>query len=162
MKINEGVEWAAHACLVLGALPQSAGLSSAALAHYHGVPPAYMAKQLQALSKAGIVSASRGVGGGYRLARPLTEISLLDIVVAIDGPLPAFRCSEIRKNGPCGAPLEACLEPCQIARSFHEAEKAMRNHLAATTLAVLGMEIVMKMSPERQAKFQDWLADNIN
>ena len=60
MKINSGVEWAAHACALLATLPPGWSLSAQALAAYHEVPPAYMAKQLQALSKAGIVKSNRG------------------------------------------------------------------------------------------------------
>ena len=69
MKIGKGVEWAAHACAVLALLPPGAALSREALASYLGVPPPYLAKQLQALSRAGLVMTQRGAAGGYRLSR---------------------------------------------------------------------------------------------
>lgn len=55
MRINKGVEWAAHACAVLVPLWPDRGLSLAALAEFHDVPEPYMAKQMQALSRAGLV-----------------------------------------------------------------------------------------------------------
>ena len=83
MRLSEGVEWAAHSCTILAALPEGAVLGPAELAAFFEVPKAYLAKQLQALSKAGIVSGTRGPAGGYRLARPADKISLRDFVSAV-------------------------------------------------------------------------------
>ena len=82
-------------------------------ADFFEVPAAYLAKQMQLLRRAGIVESLRGKGGGYRLARSVDDISLLDIVAAIDGPMPAFRCTEIRQNGPCGLKRSDCKKPCE-------------------------------------------------
>ncbi len=85
MRIAEGVEWAVHLCGVLGVVPAGFDLPAGRLAEFHELPPAYLAKHLQALSRAGIVTANRGVSGGYRLAKPATKITLLDITLAIEG-----------------------------------------------------------------------------
>src|SRR5215831_16388076 len=124
MRLSDGVEWAVHLCGVLAAVPAGRGVPGARLAEFHDLPPAYMAKHLQALSRAGIVQADRGVNGGYRLARAPAQISLLDIVLAIEGAQPAFRCTEIRQRGPCPAAPSACRTACPIARAFHAAEAA--------------------------------------
>src|SRR5947209_8292305 len=100
MRMSDGVEWAIHCCTVLALLPPDLALPAPRLAEFHGVPPAYLAKQLQALARAGIAESVPGARGGYRLARPADEITLLDVVHAIDGPEPAFRCTEIRRRGP--------------------------------------------------------------
>jgi Rrf2 family protein len=97
MRISEGVEWAVHLCGVLAAAPEGRGLLRAKLAEFHDLPPAYLAKHLQALSRAGIVTAGRRVKSGYRLGRAPSRISL---VLAIEGVEPAFRCTEIRQRGP--------------------------------------------------------------
>ena len=60
MKINKGVEWAVHAMSVLAVLPEGRAVSAEALAAYHETSATYMAKQLQALSKAGLVRGGRG------------------------------------------------------------------------------------------------------
>src|SRR5690606_6747859 len=73
MKTLEGVEWAAHACAVLAGLAPGSSLNATALADFHKLPSAYMAKHLQALVRGGVLAASRGGRGGYRLARPRSE-----------------------------------------------------------------------------------------
>src|SRR3981189_3266239 len=53
---------------------------------------------------AGIPVAGTGPRGGYRLARPPADISVLDVLEAIDGDEPAFQCLEIRRRGPTAGP----------------------------------------------------------
>jgi Rrf2 family protein len=100
MHLNEGVEWAAHCAALLAALPEGATLPAVRLAEYHDIPGPYLAKSLQALTRAGIVESTTGRLGGYRLGRLASEISLLDIVQAIEGTETFFRCTEIRRRGP--------------------------------------------------------------
>ena len=157
MQISKGVEWAAHAAALMAALPEGRALKADALARYHEVPAAYMAKQLQALSKAGIVTSTRGARGGYRLAKMPANISLLDILTAIEGTTPAFRCTEIRQNGPCPARKENCKSPCIIAKSFHTAEHAFRDSLKNVTLVDIGMDVLTTKSHEDMAHTMAWV-----
>ncbi len=157
MQMSKGVEWTVHALALMAALPQEAGLSAEALARFHGVSAAYMAKQLQAASKAGLVEASRGARGGYRLARPPAEINLWQITSAIEGVRPAFRCTEIRQNGPCGAPARDCKTPCPIASAFYAAETAWRKSLEAVTLADIGARVMAGTSPKRLTDLFNWI-----
>src|SRR4051794_7572213 len=80
VKLSDGVEWGLHCCVVLAVLRPDAALPAARLAEYHGVPPAYLAKHLQALSRAGIVDSVPGPRGGYRLSRPPKDITVLEVV----------------------------------------------------------------------------------
>ncbi len=161
MQIGKGVEWAVHACAVLGALGPGEGLRAEALAEYHGVPAAYMAKQLQALSKAGLVETSRGAKGGYRLSRAAHEISLWDVMAAVEGSRPAFTCTEIRQNGPCGAAPEKCKEPCPIARSFAQAEAAYRAVLKKVSIEDMAAEAAAGMTQADMERIIHWAADNV-
>ena len=160
MKVNKGVEWAAHACALLAVLPEGWTLSAEALAAYHNVPPAYMAKQMQALSSAGLVVSVRGAAGGYRLARPARDISLKDVFLAVEGAAPSFRCTEVRQNGPCGAAKAQCRKPCGIAASFYAAETAFRDSLAGVTI----MDVVASASAAsdlgKAAKIAAWIQSN--
>jgi Rrf2 family protein len=159
MRISDGVEWAVHLCGVLAAVPEGRGVPGARLAEFHDLPPAYLAKHLQALSRAGIVTADRGVKGGYRLARAPAEISLLHIVLAIEGEQPAFRCTEIRQRGPCPAPASACRKACPIAHAFLEAEAAWRQALAGVTIAEMKeVAAAESFDARRRRQFQGWLA----
>lgn len=157
MKINKGVEWAAHACALLGVLPRGWALSADALAAYHDVPPAYMAKQMQALSAAGLVVSSRGAAGGYRLARAPDAITLKDVFLAVEGGAPSFRCSEVRQNGPCGAAKAACKRPCGIAASFYAAEAAFRDALAGVTIADVTASAAASSDAGKAAKIAAWV-----
>jgi Rrf2 family protein len=158
MRISDGVEWAIHVCGVLAAAPEGRGLPRAKLAEFHELPPAYLAKHLQALSRAGLVTADRGVKGGYRLGRAPAKISLLDIVIAIEGAQPAFRCTEIRQRGPCPASPSACRKACPIARAFLGAEAAWRQALAGVTLADMNAAAAAEsFDDKRRREFRAWL-----
>ena len=91
MKLGDGVEQAIHSVTMLAILPENGVLSAAALAEFHGVSTSYLLKHLQALSRAGIMLTVPGPKGGYRLTKPPAEITILDIVLAVEGPEPAFR-----------------------------------------------------------------------
>jgi Rrf2 family protein len=162
MRIGEGVEWAIHLCAVLGAVPDGHTLPAGRLAEFHDLPPDYLAKHLQALSRARIVTASRGVIGGYRLAKPARSITLLDITLAIEGSEPAFRCTEIRQRGPCAAGPGACKQQCAIAKAFLDAETQWRRSLASVTVADMATAAVREsFDKERRRKFQAWLNDAV-
>src|SRR6478736_9288497 len=80
VRMSDTVEWAVHCCTVLATLGDDQALPAARLADFHDVPPAYLAKALQALTAAGVTESRPGPQGGYRLARPPAAISLLDVV----------------------------------------------------------------------------------
>lgn len=162
MRLNEGVEWAAHACALLGGLPPSRSISGAALAEFLDVPRAYMAKQMQALSRAGLVETARGPAGGYRLAKLPSAISMNDIAVAIEGREPAFKCQEVRRRGPAGATPEACKRPCGIAAAFYAAERAWRAELAKMSVADAMADGQRALNDKKRgAAAAKWFADNI-
>jgi Rrf2 family protein len=138
MKLSDGVEQAIHCVAMLAGLTPGGVLAAAALAEYHGVGTSYLLKHLQALSGAGILQTVPGPKGGYRLARPTEAITLLDIVLAVEGREPAFRCAEIRQRGPNPLP-DKPVRPCEINAAMLRAERAYRAELQRTTIAeVLG------------------------
>jgi Rrf2 family protein len=134
MKMSEGVEWALHCCLNLALLDPDEAVTATRLAAFHDLPAAYLNKQLQALARAEIVSSVPGRKGGFRLARPPSRITLLDVVAAIEGPQPAFRCTEIRAQGP-SASWGRTQATCTIDAAMRKAEVAWRRALAEQTLA---------------------------
>ncbi|MGX5667827.1 Rrf2 family transcriptional regulator [Rhizobium daejeonense] len=137
MKLGDGVEQAIHSMTMLASLSGDGVLSAAALAEFHGVSPSYLLKHLQALSAAGLVTTVPGPKGGYRLARKASAITLLDIVIAVEGPQPAFRCQEIRQRGPDPLPLRYFEKPCGIAAAMLAAERVYRAELRKTSIADL-------------------------
>lgn len=157
MKLTDGVEWSLHCCSVLGALPEGVALPGARLAEFHDVPASYLAKHLQSLSGAGIVTSIPGRRGGYRLARAADEITLLDVVLAVDGDAPAFRCTEIRQRGPSAVDAEHYPRPCGIARAMHDAEAAWRESLRSVTIGDLVAELDETVAPEQIDKAINWM-----
>src|SRR6478672_12931634 len=137
MKLSDGVEWGVHVCTLLAVLPSDAALPAARLAEYHGVPSAYLAKHLQALARAGVLETVKGPRGGYRLARPPADVSVLDVVEAIDGEDAAFECLEIRRRGPTALPAREYRTMCGIHRVMVEADAVWRAELARTSVADL-------------------------
>ncbi|MBS3177278.1 Rrf2 family protein [Pseudoclavibacter sp. JAI123] len=139
MKMSAGVEWGLHCCAVLSA--SESPVPVAQLAELHGVSKSYLAKHMQALSKADIIAAVEGRDGGYRLSRSPEDISVYDVVRAIDGPERAFRCTEIRQQGPLASPPEACTTPCGIAKVMAKAEIAWRDSLRGVSIADLAATV---------------------
>jgi Rrf2 family protein len=159
MRISEGVEWGLHCLVLLAAVPESQTLPAARLAEFHGVPPAYLAKHLQALSRAGLVDTVPGPRGGYRLARPSSAITALDVLIAIDGSAPAFLCTEIRRRGPAGLPDGCYRTSCGVHRAMVLAEEAYRNALDRTTVADLVNTMLGEAHPDGLVRGAMWLQD---
>lgn len=141
MKLGDGVEQAIHCVALLTRLPPGAVLSAAALAEFHGVSTSYLLKHLQALSAAGVLTTVPGPRGGYRLARGPARITLLDVVTAVEGPEPAFRCQEIRRRGPRPLPARYFVKPCNINAAMLRAEQAYRTELRGITIADIMSEL---------------------
>lgn len=94
-----------------------------------GVPPSYLSKILGTLTKAGILRASPGRGGGYRLALPAEQIPLVDVVEIFEGVKTRPDClfesgRECSDKNPCGA-----------HESFKELRKVYIEFLESTTIA---------------------------
>jgi Rrf2 family protein len=159
MKLSEGVEWGIHCATLLAVLPPGTALPAGRLAEFHGVPTAYLAKHLQAMSRAGLLESVPGARGGYRLARPAGSIPMLDVVEAIDGVEPAFRCSEIRRRGPTARPAREYRVPCAIHAAMNRADDAWRNELRATSIADLVAYVARDASPKAIEQGIDWLVE---
>jgi Rrf2 family protein len=151
MKLSEGVEAAIHSATTLAGLESGATMPGSALAEQFGLSASYLLKHLQALTSAGILESVPGPAGGYRLARAPERISLLDIVLAVEGPQPAFRCADIRRNGPVKLPASAYVKPCGINAAMLRAEKAWRAALAAEKLSGIVADFMNDADPRSVA-----------
>ena len=135
MRLPESTEWVLHAVASLAQLEERASASAAQLAEHFDVPAAYLAKQLQSLVRAGVLHATTGPRGGFRLARPPAEITMLDVVEAVDGRTAFYQCNELRQRGRGGSPPEQCRKTCGIAARMYAAEAAYRDSMAGVTIA---------------------------
>lgn len=140
MRMTKGVEWALHTLLNLDTIG-GGPVGSGHLAEAHGLPAPYMVKQLQQLVRAGLLVSVPGPRGGFQLARPLSEITLLDVVEAIEGDARLFHCAEIRCGGRIGELSPPPEGPCPVHAAMLHAEEALRDALAAQTLAQIRTEM---------------------
>ncbi|WP_328831957.1 SUF system Fe-S cluster assembly regulator [Thermaurantiacus tibetensis] len=95
------------------------------------IPVPTVAKLMNHLARAGLLVSHRGVAGGFALARPAAEISLADIVEAIDGPIALTHC--------CTDNRESCelLSHCAVRLHWEPVNRAVRDALSKVSLATL-------------------------
>jgi Rrf2 family protein len=161
MRMSDGVEWGVHVCVLLAGVPDGGALPAAQLAEYHGVPAAYLAKHLQALAGAGVLRTVKGARGGYRLARPPADITVLEVVEAIDGAESAFTCTEIRRRGPLAMAARDYTKACGIHAAFDRADAAWRAELARTTIADLFVGMLNDVPRATLEKGARWLQERV-
>jgi Rrf2 family protein len=154
MKLPEGVEWALHSTWLLALARDADALPARRLAEFYDLPEAYLAKLLKALVRAGLLTAATGPRGGFRLGRPPEEITVADVLEAVEGRGALFHCMEIRQRGPVPLAEAACRTPCGIAQVMHRAERAWRQELAATTIA----DLVETSGAAAVTRVSTWLA----
>jgi len=108
-----------------------ARLSAAELSGETGVPLPTAQKLMGKLANAGLLTSVRGAGGGFTLARPVTEISLADIVEAVEGPIAMTMCAD-------GINHECVLDAhCRIKPHMGIVGQAVRGALGAVSLQQL-------------------------
>jgi Rrf2 family iron-sulfur cluster assembly transcriptional regulator len=124
-------DYASRALLSL-ALHQNGDLPTSVrdIAERTALPQPYLEQILLALKGAGLVRSKRGVGGGYVLARLPKEITLAEIVSAVDGPIVAGDFGEPHADGACDHEGQ-----CALIEVWSEMSSHIRHHLASFTLA---------------------------
>ena len=146
--VSQTAEYALRAIVVLaenGAAPRTAQ----AIADRASVPPDYLIKVLQPLVRAGIVAAQRGRGGGFVLSRPASEITVLDVVSAVD-PLRRIR------HCPLGLKSHG-FQLCPLHRKLDDAVRSVEEAFASTTVA----DMLADPSPIRPLCEQGGLHANV-
>lgn len=141
--ISSSSEYALH-CLLWLVAPQGRPISSRDLAEMQGVSPALLAKIYPKLERAGIVEAIVGIGGGYRLALDPRSITVLDVVEAVEGTKPLFKCRDIRRNCAlfeANPPSWSTVGICEIHAVMLRAERAMRDELSRTNILELAQGV---------------------
>lgn len=92
LRLTNAADYAVRAMIHIACLPEGAVALRGDVARAYGIPSSFMAKILRQLVRAGLLQSSRGVHGGFALARSPSEINLLEVVEAIEGPLALTDC----------------------------------------------------------------------
>lgn len=126
--LSQTAEYALRAMVALATRPDSANTAQT-LARDTQVPLDYLSKILNALSRAGLVSGQRGRGGGFQCTRPCTELTVLEVVSAVD-PLKRIH------SCPLGLAAHAT-QLCPLHRKLDDAAKYVEDAFASTTIQSL-------------------------
>jgi Rrf2 family protein len=126
MQITRQADYALRAMLYLARLEPQERAATSKIAKEKEIPSSFLAKIISQLSIAGLINTSRGAGGGVSLARKPDEISLLDVVEAIDGPITLNECTR---------DPSICLfgDSCPIHEVWCETQKEMVRKLEQAT-----------------------------
>ena len=131
MRLSHLADYAVVLMTAAARRPTGARLSATELAGETGVPLPTTQKLMGQLAGCGLLSSVRGAGGGFALARPAGEISLADIVEAVEGPIALTMCSD-GKNHECA--LDA---HCKVKPHMGVVGNAVRGALGAVSLTEL-------------------------
>jgi Rrf2 family protein len=108
MQITRQADYAVRAVLYLAQLGEDQRAATSQIAQEQQIPPSFLAKIVSQLSVAGLLQTSRGARGGVSLARSPEQISLLEVVEAIDGPILLNECVS---NGACNFGDDCAMKP---------------------------------------------------
>ena len=127
LRVTKLTDYATVVLTVLAARPGDV-LSAADLAETSGLETPTVSKLLKPLAQAGLVSSLRGAHGGYRLSRSAAEISLIEIVEAMEGPLAMTECSQHENH--CGIAHQ-----CGVRSNWRLINDVVADALRGVTLA---------------------------
>ncbi len=128
MQITRQADYALRAMLYLANMEPTQRAATSQIAEIQRIPPSFLAKIISQLSIAGLIHTSRGARGGVSLARPPEEISILEVVEAIDGPIAFNECTA--SEGVCSFGEDCVLRPI-----WCDAQAELVNRLRNTTFA---------------------------
>jgi Rrf2 family transcriptional regulator, iron-sulfur cluster assembly transcription factor len=130
LRLTNAGDYAIRGMIHIASLPEGAVALRSEIARAQGIPSSFMAKILRSLVRARLLRSSRGVHGGFALARSASDITLLDVVEAIEGPLSLTDCTP--ESDGCGR-SEEC--PAQVV--WLSVQTKMADVLGGTSLEEL-------------------------
>jgi Rrf2 family protein len=128
MRVSAKVDYALRAMLELAAAADSGLLKAERIASAQSIPQKFLENILLDLRHAELVASQRGVEGGYALARPAREITVADVIRAVEGPIASVR-------GERPDALSYGGSAVALRETWLELRTAMRGVLEGTTLA---------------------------
>ena len=128
MQITRQADYALRAVIFLSRLNGDQKASTSSIAEQQKIPPSFLAKIVSQLSIAGLIHTSRGARGGVSLAKAPGDISVLDVVEAIDGPIMLNECAGNPDNCPFG-------DTCPLQKIWCDTRHEMVKRLSNATFA---------------------------
>jgi Rrf2 family protein len=132
MKISRKSDYALRAVLYIARQPSEKRSSINAIAETERVPRDFLAKILKELTRASILKSYQGVHGGYQLAKPSSQVNVLDVIEAMDGPLGVNLCVRTEKGCDCDHS-----EHCGMYPFWRKVQTQIKSTLKTETIAKL-------------------------
>ena len=128
MQITRQADYALRALIYLSRLEENEKAATSLIAEDQKIPPSFLAKIISRLAIAGLIHTSRGARGGVSLAKPSDEISVLDVIEAIDGPVFLNECTGNSTSCPF-------LGSCPLRELWCEARTDLIDKLSSATFS---------------------------
>lgn len=113
MQFNQATDYAFRVILHLAKLPEGQLVNAQTIAEQQSIPAGFLQKIMRSLAKGELVKSYRGVDGGFLLAKPAGEISLLDVITVMEGPVDLQRC--LKEQDACS---KGCAHKCPVHASL--------------------------------------------
>jgi Rrf2 family protein len=133
-KLSKKADYGLIAVKHLAMHRQQHACSANEIAEEYGISVTLMAKVLQKLARQGLVGAKHGSSGGYQLAKEPSQISALDVISAIDGPVLITSC--VTSHGTCDA-----TEKCSVREPLRRVNESILNVLGTVTISQMSEEV---------------------
>jgi Rrf2 family protein len=130
LKLTQAGDYAIRSMLYIASFPEGRAVLRSEVSEAEGIPLSFTAKILRSLVRAGVLRSTRGVHGGFTLARPASEINLLQVVEAIEGPIALTAC--VPFPGACERASN-----CPASEVWEAVQAEMARILEQATLEVL-------------------------
>lgn len=124
MRLNQATDYAFRMVLYLASLPEGTKITGAALAEKQNIPERFLLKIMRSLTAAGIMKSYRGIEGGFALQRAPRDITLFDIIEAVEGQTELQRC--LHDMGTC---TRGCSGMCSIYAAFADIQRDLAKKL---------------------------------
>ncbi len=135
LQLTRGGEYAVRAMTYLARFPEGHVASLHDIGQAQEIPESFLAKILQILVHAGLAVSQRGAHGGFALARPAEQITMRDVIEAVDGPISVNLCTldpeECERSG-----------NCEVHKAWLRAQEQLMDVLGGVTLSSLAPQPV--------------------
>lgn len=149
MKLSKKAEYALRAVTAMGRSPMGTTFSIQEISSGERIPLKFLEQILVVLKNSGLLRSRRGVGGGYQLDVPPSQITLREVVIAIDGPFDPITCTramtQARSVCECGIP-----GGCSLGKTFSGLQKLVLDWLNCTSIA----DVIANDPPHSAVSFE--------
>ncbi len=133
MRFTAKTEYAVRAIIEIALLENKRPVQVREIAAKQAIPERFLEQVMAALRKAGLIESTRGAQGGYRLTKPKEQITLADIIQAIEGPMQVMEClNQEHEHNTC-----AQANLCTVRGVWQSVQNTLLENLGSITLAKL-------------------------